>query len=87
MVILMKIKNIINNYVECNLFEIKIIDDRVKIYYYDKIKHFSNNKIIVSKDNKNYKIEGKNLIVEKLFKELLVIKGDVNKILLGDFNE
>ena len=33
----MKIANIINDYVECNLFEIKIIDDRVKIYYYDKI--------------------------------------------------
>ncbi len=83
----MKIANIINDYVECNLFEIKIIDDRVKIYYYDKIEHFSNSKIIVSKDDKNYKIEGKNLIIEKLFKEFLVIKGNINKISLGESNE
>ena len=83
----MKIANIINDYVECNLFEIKIIDDRVKIYYYDKIEHFSNSKIIVSKSDKNYKIEGKNLIIEKLFKEFLVIKGNINKISLGESNE
>lgn len=83
----MKISNIINDYVECNLFEIKIIDDRVKIYYYDKIEHFSNSKIIVSKADKNYKIEGKNLIIEKLFKEFLVIKGNINKISLGESNE
>ena len=31
----LKLKKIIDDYVECNNFEIKIIDGKVKIYYYD----------------------------------------------------
>ena len=30
-------KKLVNDYVECNNFEIKIDFDKVKIYYYDKI--------------------------------------------------
>lgn len=85
--ILVNIKKIINDYVECNEFEIKIIKNKVKIYYYDKVEHFSNEKIIVLKNNDNYIIEGKNLVIETMFEEVLVICGNIKKITLGKKHE
>ncbi|GEM_PF-5120917 len=87
MVILVNIKKIINDYVECNEFEIKIINGKVKIYYYDKIEHFSNSKIIVSKNDQKVSVEGKGLVIETMFEELVVIAGDVSQIILGKQNE
>ncbi len=85
--ILVNIKKIINDYVECNEFEIKIIKNKVKIYYYDKVEHFSSEKIIVLKNNDNYIIEGKNLVIETMFEEVLVICGNIKKITLGKKHE
>lgn len=85
--ILVNIKKIINDYVECNEFEIKIIKNKVKIYYYDKVEHFSSEKIIVLKNNDNYIIEGKNLVIETMFEEDLVICGNIKKITLGKKHE
>ena len=72
---------------ECNEFEIKIIKNKVKIYYYDKVEHFSSEKIIVLKNNDNYIIEGKNLVIETMFEEVLVICGNIKKITLGKKHE
>ena len=72
---------------ECNEFEIKIIKNKVKIYYYDKVEHFSNEKIIALKNNDNYIIEGKNLVIETMFEEVLVICGNIKKITLGKKHE
>lgn len=83
----MNIKKIINDYVECNEFEIKIINGKVKIYYYDKIEHFSNSKIIVSKGNQKVRVEGNELVIETMFEELIIIAGNVNQIVLGKQNE
>ena len=83
----MNIKKIINDYVESNEFEIKIIKNKVKIYYYDKVEHFSSEKIIVLKNNDNYIIEGKNLVIETMFEEVLVICGNIKKITLGKKHE
>lgn len=85
--ILVNIKKIINDYVECNEFEIKIIKNKVKIYYYDKVENFSSEKIIVLKNNDNYIIEGKNLVIETMFEEVLVICGNIKKITLGKKHE
>ena len=79
----MNIKNIINDYVECNNFEIKIKDGKVKIYYYDTIDHFSNNKIIILKNKENFIIEGENLIIETMFDNLIVVGGKIKKIVMG----
>lgn len=81
------IKKIINDYVECNEFEIKFINDKVKIYYHDKIEHFSSDMIVVSKNGKKYKVEGKNMVIETMFKEMITISGTINKITLGNKNE
>lgn len=85
--ILLNIKKIINEYVECNLFEIKFVNNKVIIYYYDKIKHFSNEKIIVIKEEKEYIVEGKNMVIETLFKEEIIISGNINSIYVGKNNE
>lgn len=84
--ILLNIKKIINEYVECNVFEIKFINNKVIIYYYDKIKHFSNDKIIVIKDEQEYIVEGKHMVIETLFKEEIIISGKINNIYVGKNN-
>lgn len=83
MVILMKLTKIIDDYVECNTFEIKITNDKVKIYYYDKIEKFSSSKIIILKDNKRTIVNGKKLVIETMFEEFIVISGLVSSIELG----
>lgn len=87
MVIHVNLKRIINDYVECNEFEIKIVKEKVKIYYYDKIEYFSSKKIIVLKDNFKYIVEGNNMIIETMFKEMIIITGDIYKIIVGKDNE
>lgn len=81
--ILLNIKRIINEYVECDLFEIKIVNKKIKIYYYDKVSSVSSNKITIIKDDDIYTITGKNLVIETMFKEQIVISGNVKNIQLG----
>lgn len=83
----MKIRKTIDDYVECNNFEIKIIDRKVKIYYYDNIERFTSNLIEVSSKNDRFIINGKNLVIETMFKEYMVISGDIKMIELGYHNE
>lgn len=85
--ILVNIRRIINDYTECNLFEIKITNKKVKVYYYDRIEHFSSDKIIISKDNKKYIIEGKNMVIETMFEEMIAISGVIKKITMVNNDE
>ena len=85
--ILLNIRNIVNEYVECNIFEIRVINEKAIIYYYDMVKHFSSNKIIVISKNKEYSILGKNMVIETMFKDQIIISGEINKIILGEKNE
>ena len=83
----MDIRKLVNDYVECNNFEIKIIDNKVKIYYYDSIDHFSSNKIIIMNNNKKYSVLGKKLVIESMYKEQIVIKGNIKSIVLENEDE
>ncbi len=85
--ILVNIKRIINDYVECNEFEIRIIKGKVKVYYYDKISHFSNDVITIIKDNKKVMINGDKLVIETMFKEFVVISGVIKSISLENYYE
>lgn len=78
--ILVNIKSLINDYVECNNFEIKYIDGKVKIYYYDNIENFTSSCIQIKYGDKKLKVKGKNLVIETMFKEYLIISGDVGVI-------
>lgn len=83
----MNIKRIINDYVECDEFEMKLINNKLKFYYYDKIEHFSNNKIVISNNNIKYNVIGKNMVIETMFKEMVVISGKINNIMIGTDDE
>ena len=83
----MDIKKIVDKYVETGEFELKIINGKAKVYYYDKIGHFSSKKITIIGSDKKVDVEGNNLVIETLFKELLVISGNIEKITLGKVNE
>lgn len=72
---------------ECDLFEIKIINNKVKVYYYDEIKGFSSNKITIVKKDNTYTIVGKNMVIETMFKEQIVISGEINNIILRTNDE
>ena len=70
----MKLKKIIDDYVECN-------------NYYDNIERFTSNLIEVSNKNDRFIIRGKNLVIETMFVEYMVISGDIKMIELGYHNE
>lgn len=81
----MNLRTMINQYTECNEFEIKIKNKKIYIYYYDLIEHFNDDKIIISKNNKKLIILGKKLVINSLYKEYLIIIGNINEIILKDF--
>lgn len=85
--ILLNIKNIINDYAPYNTFEIKIIDKKIKIYYYEKISYFSSKKITILKDDNVVDIIGDNLVIESMFEESIIIKGNIKSIMLGNKDE
>jgi len=83
----MNIKKIIDNYVECNNFEIKIINKKVKVYYYENIESFTSNTIVITSGSDIVKINGKNLVIETMFKEYVVISGNIKSVELGSKHE
>ena len=83
----MKLKEIINEYTESNISEVKIVDNKIHIYYYKTIKSFSNSKIVIIIDHSTYFIEGKNLSIDSMNKEELVISGTINSINMEHYND
>jgi len=80
----MNIRRLVNDYVECDSFEMIYKDNKLKIYYYDAIDHFSDAKIKIIKANNKYIVEGNNLAIETMFKEFIIISGKIKKIVLDD---
>ncbi len=83
----MRLNKVIDAFTECNNFEVKIKNKKVKIYYYNNIDSFTSNTIEVSKENEVIKVCGKKLVIETMFPEYVVISGDIKKIELGYKNE
>ena len=75
----MKLLNNIRNYISDNSFIVTIYTDRVNIINYNSIDKISNNNIIINSDKK-IKIEGKNLKLNKLFSDELLIMGIISNI-------
>lgn len=80
----LKLRKVIDNYIECNNFEIKIVDRKVKVYYYGNIESFTSSVIVISKDEDVVKIKGKNLVIETMFPEYVVISGNIKSLELGN---
>ena len=83
----MKLRKVIDDYVECNKFEIKIIDKKVKVYYYDSIERFTSSIIVISTGDDLISVKGNNLIIETMFKEYMVISGKIKTVELNYINE
>lgn len=83
----MNIRKLIDNYVECNTFEIKFKKRKLYVYYYDNINHFSSDKIELISNKDIFTVLGKKLIIEELYKELLVISGEISNIKIDTSNE
>ncbi len=83
----MKLKEVIDTYTQCNKFEIQVIDKKVKIYYYDAIENFTSNMILIKNADAIIKIIGKNLVIETMFKEYVIISGKIFKIEFEGSNE
>lgn len=83
----MNLMRLVNDYTECNKFEIKLDSSKAKIFYYDSIKNFSSNKIIILKNKKDYVIKGKNLVIDTMFTEYLIITGEIFSVEIGKVNE
>lgn len=81
------INRYINDIVDANIFEISFKNNKLTIYYYDEIKEFKDDVIIILKNNKKLIIKGKKLRIESLYNEYLIIKGNILSINLGDFYE
>ncbi len=74
------LRQMIDDFTECNKFEIKIKDNKATFYYYDKIKHFSSTNVVISNANKDVIIFGNNLIIEQMFLEYVTISGNITKM-------
>lgn len=83
----MNIRRLVNDYVECDSYEMVYKNNKLKVYYYEKIDHFSDTKIKILKSNDTYIIEGNNLAIETMFKEFIIITGKIKKIVIGSNNE
>ena len=76
----MNIHNQIKNYILENQFKIIYEDDKVDIVNYQNMGHFDDNKVIVYYAKGIIEIKGKNLIIKKLIKDEVLIKGSIEKI-------
>ena len=76
----MNIHNQIKNYILENQFKIIYENDKVDIVNYQNMGHFDDNKVIVYYDKGIIEIKGKNLIIKKLIKDEVLIKGSIEKI-------
>ena len=78
---------IIDDYIECKNFAIKIMNNSICIYYYDSIDDFTSKKIVIFGNNKKYVITGNHLSIEKLDECEIIINGDFKQIEMGLINE
>lgn len=83
----MNIRNAIDNYTETSIFEMLYKNKKLKVSYYDELLNFKDNVITIIKDNNKYVIKGTNLSIESLFKEYLVIKGNIKDIVIEEYHE
>lgn len=61
-------------------FTMNVLKNRVEIVNYDIVDHFDSNKIVIKYNEGIVIINGKNLIISRLMKDSILIKGSINNI-------
>lgn len=83
----MKIKDNIVNYLFDRDYIISIYDNYFYVFNYKYLESFNENKISISVKSKLFTISGSNLLIVKITKEELLIKGTIEKIEVINKNE
>jgi len=80
-----KLMRLVDDFTMTNNFEILFKNNKIKIAYYDELIDFKNDLVIVRINNSKIKIFGKNLRIESMYKEYVLIGGIITKMLLEGF--
>lgn len=76
----MKIINNFKEYINEDRCKIVIFNNKIYVSHYIDIKSFDANKFILELPDKIISLEGKNISVQKLTRDEILISGDINKI-------
>lgn len=82
----MNIRNNIINYLVDKNYVITAFDDKVYVYKYNFLEIFNNKKIRLKLEVRSVDIVGENLVIVKMTKDEILIKGDISGIEMNDLN-
>ena len=82
----MNIRNNIINYLVDKNYVITTFDDKVYVYKYNFLEIFNNKKIRLKLEVRSVDIVGENLVIVKMTKDEILIKGDISSIEMNDLN-
>ena len=67
-------------------YVITTFDDKVYVYKYNFLEIFNNKKIRLKLEVRSVDIVGENLVIVKMTKDEILIKGDISGIEMNDLN-
>lgn len=70
----------LKEYIYDNKFQLLVVDNTINILNYEELISFSDIKVIIKCKNNNLTINGKNLIINKMIYNELLIKGVITSI-------
>lgn len=76
----MKTVKKIRNYLLDEIFNMRILENKIDICNYDSIEYFDNDQIIIKHTDGKIKIKGENLVATKLMNDEILISGDIKNI-------
>ncbi len=68
------------NYLLDEMFNMRVLKNKIDICNYESIGYLDNDLIIINYDSGEIKIKGENLVVSKLLNDEILISGDIKNI-------
>jgi len=68
------------NYLLDEMFNMRVLKNKIDICNYETIGYLDNDLIIINYDSGEIKIKGENLVVSKLLNDEILISGDIKNI-------
>ena len=68
------------NYLLDEMFNMRVLKNKIDICNYESIGYLDNNLIMINYDSGEIKIKGENLVVSKLMNDEILISGDIKLI-------
>lgn len=72
--------NNLREYIDSKELKITILENRVNIINYDKLRDISEKEMLLTRGNKKIKVLGKNLKLNKLIENEILILGFIEKV-------